>query len=193
VLGQEVEFVVVGMRRVHDRRSRPEASRLREQLDGPQSVLGETLVDLARLLVGVDVEDEALALAEGADLLEPIPWAGADGVGGEPDARAGGRERLQLTEVVGDGVLTEAVEAAAAVRRQEEDELDTGVSGGLDRRLRLFEADVVELADGRVARGPHLAIGRRVVLADTSRGQIPGQIQHGLPPRPEVAARHLPP
>ena len=83
-LRQEVELALVGVRPVDDRRARPEAPGLREQLDGPQAVLGQALLDLARLLVCVDVEDEALACAVGADLLEPLARAGADGVGASP-------------------------------------------------------------------------------------------------------------
>ena len=67
----------------------PRQPGLGEELDRPEAVLGEALLDLARLLVGVDVEDEALALGVGADLLEPLARAGADGVGGEPDPRPG--------------------------------------------------------------------------------------------------------
>jgi hypothetical protein len=48
-------------------------------------VLGEALLDLARLLVGVHVQDEALALTVAGDLPEPVRRAGADGVGGEAD------------------------------------------------------------------------------------------------------------
>ncbi len=70
---------------VDDRRARTEAARLGEQLDRPQAVLGEALLDLARLLVGVHVEDEPLARGVGADLLEPVA-AGRRG-------RSGGRRR----------------------------------------------------------------------------------------------------
>ena len=63
----------------------------REQLDRPDAVLGEALLDLARLLVGVDVERQPSAPGVAADLLEPVGRAGADGVGGDADADARAR------------------------------------------------------------------------------------------------------
>ena len=62
-LGEEVELGVVGVRSVDDRRARAEAARLGQELDRPDAVLGQALLDLARLLVGVDVEDEVLRSA----------------------------------------------------------------------------------------------------------------------------------
>jgi len=52
---EQVELVPVGVRCVHDGRARAEATADVEQLDRAQSVLGEALLDLAQLLVGVDV------------------------------------------------------------------------------------------------------------------------------------------
>src|SRR5690348_14263632 len=49
----EIELVVVRVRRVDDGRSRPEAAGVREELDRAHAVLREALVDLARLLVRV--------------------------------------------------------------------------------------------------------------------------------------------
>ena len=71
VRGEEVELGVVRVGAVHDRRPLAEAAAAREQLDRPQPVLGEALLDLAWLLVGVDVERQPFALRVGADLLEP--------------------------------------------------------------------------------------------------------------------------
>ena len=51
----ELELTVVGVSRMDDRRSGAEAARLGQQLDRSQPVLGDTLLDLARLLAGVDV------------------------------------------------------------------------------------------------------------------------------------------
>ena len=190
-LREEVELALVGVRPVDDRRARPEAAGLRQQLDGSQPVLGQALLDLARLLVRVDVEDEPLAPGVGADLLEPRARARADGVGREPDACARRGELLHLAEVLGDRPLAEAVDPAAAVGGEEEDELDPGLPRRLDGGMRLGEPDVVELADGRIAGREHLAVGLHVALADVSRGQTPGQVQHGLAPGPEVAALGL--
>jgi hypothetical protein len=41
---------------VDDRRARRQAAGVCEELDWPAAVLGETLLDLSRLLVGVNVE-----------------------------------------------------------------------------------------------------------------------------------------
>ena len=86
--GEEVELGAVRVRRMHDRRSLAQAARAREELDRPAPVLREALLDLLRLLVGVDVERQLLGGAVPADLLEPLGRARADGVGGEPDADA---------------------------------------------------------------------------------------------------------
>ena len=56
---EQVELGAVGVRRVDDGRVRAEAAGAVEQLDGPDAVLGEALLDLARLLVGVDVQRRA--------------------------------------------------------------------------------------------------------------------------------------
>src|SRR5581483_12244165 len=60
-LGEQVELRVRRMRGVDDGRARPEATRPGEQLDRREPVLRAALLDLPRLLVRVDVEDEALA------------------------------------------------------------------------------------------------------------------------------------
>ena len=65
---EEIELAPVGVGRVHDRRPGAEAARLREQLDRPQPVLGEALLDLARLLVGVHVERQVVLRGIGAEL-----------------------------------------------------------------------------------------------------------------------------
>jgi hypothetical protein len=54
-------------------------------------VLGEALLDLARLLVGVHVERQPFGCCVGSDLLEPFGRAGADGVGGDADPDAAAR------------------------------------------------------------------------------------------------------
>ena len=66
-----------------DRGAQAETASPLEQLDGSDAVLGHTLLDLARLLVGVDVEDEPFTLGKAADLLQPGDRTRADGVGGD--------------------------------------------------------------------------------------------------------------
>src|SRR6476646_5055623 len=79
-VGEEVELARIGMGRVHDRRARAEAARICEQLDRAQAVLGEALLDLAWLLVGVDVQRQPLRGRVATELLEPIAGAGTHGV-----------------------------------------------------------------------------------------------------------------
>src|SRR4029079_11564845 len=85
-LRDQVELLVGGVRSVDHRRVRAEAPGGREQLDWPDAVLGEALLDLARLLARVDVEREALALRRLGGRLEPVARAGAHGVGGDAGA-----------------------------------------------------------------------------------------------------------
>src|SRR5205807_8222559 len=154
-LGDEVELAVARVRRVDDRRARGEAAGARQELDRPYAVLGQALVDLPRLLVGVDVERKALSLGVEGDLLEPLGRAGADGVGGEPDRDAVGLERLHLAEVVEDRRLAEALQPAARVGGEQEHDLDARRARRLDGGPGLRLADVVELADGGVAGRTH--------------------------------------
>ena len=101
MLGEEVELVRIRVRGVDDGRPRAEAAGPGEQLDRPHAVLGEALLDLARLLVGVHVQRQALGRGVAADLLEPVGRAGADGVGGDAHARALLAQRLDLAQELG--------------------------------------------------------------------------------------------
>src|SRR5918992_911891 len=87
-LGQEIQLVLVGMRRVDDRRPRPETPALGKELDGPETVFGEALLDLARLLVRMDVQDDAFRGRIAAYFLQPVAWAGTDRVGGDTHGHA---------------------------------------------------------------------------------------------------------
>jgi hypothetical protein len=151
-------------------------------------VLGETLIDLARLLVGVDVQGEGLGGRVPPELLEPVARAGADRVGGNADAHAGGPQLLQLREIVGDRLLPEPLDPAAAIGGKQQDELDAGLGCGLDGSLRLGEPEVVELADGRVPGVEHLAINLDVAGANLLCRQRGRQLEHRLAPAPEVVA-----
>ena len=122
--GEEVELGTVRVGRVHDRRALGEAPRARQELDRAAAVLGEALLDLLRLLVGVDVEREVVLARVPPDLLEPVGGARADGVGGNSDAQPGIAEPLDLLDELRDGLLAEAGETSARVGDMEEDELD---------------------------------------------------------------------
>jgi hypothetical protein len=97
---EQIELGPVCVRRVHDRRSLAQAAFAREQLDRAEAVLGRALLDLARLLVGVDVQREVVVDRVPAELAQPVGRAGADGVGGDGHAHPVGAEGLQLAEVV---------------------------------------------------------------------------------------------
>ena len=129
---------------------------------GRSAVLGEALLDLARLLVGVDVQRQLVLGGVAAELLEPVARTGADGVGGDADADPVGSQLLELAQVRGHRLLPEALDPAARVGDVEEDELDPRLGRGLGRRARLLEPEVVELADRRVAGRAQLAVDVRV-------------------------------
>ena len=88
-VAEQVELGAVRVGRVNDGRPLAAGSRSPASSSiGRQAVLGEALLDLARLLVGVDVERQRLALGVASELLQPVARAGAHGVGGDPDARS---------------------------------------------------------------------------------------------------------
>ena len=163
---QQVELGAVRMGRVHDRRSLAEASAVREQLDRSASVLGEALLDLPRLLVGVDVQDELLGLGVPAELLEPVARAGTDGVGRDADGDPAIAQPLELAEVRGDRRLAHPLEAPPRIRDVKADEGDPGLDRCFGRCERGLEPEVVELADRREPRRAHLPIRSVVQLAD---------------------------
>ena len=86
------------------------------------------------------------------------------------------------------GRLAEAFETASCVGDVEEDERDPGRVGGFGGGEGLLEAEVVELADGGVARGPHLAVDLLVLGADALGALLVGEGEHRVAPGPEVAA-----
>jgi hypothetical protein len=152
-------------------------------------VLGHAFLDLAWLLVGVDVQDDSLAVGVAPDLLEPVGGASADGVGGTADPDAGIAQLFELAEVVGDGGLAEPLRAAPAVGAEEDDDLHAGGGCRFDRGVGLWEPEVMELADRGIAGRAELAVGLGVVSADKLRRLALGLGDHGVAPRPEVSAR----
>ncbi len=184
----EVELGPVGMCRMDDRRPLAQAAPPREELDRPAAVLGKALLDLFRLLVRVNVQRQPICGGVAPDLLEPLGRAGADGVGGEPDADAGGAQGLDLLEVLPHRLLAEAVEAAACVGDVQHNELDSGRSGGSGGRMRFRNPDIVKLADRRVPGGDHLLVALLVGFADEIGRLALSFGEHHVAPGPEVAA-----
>ena len=154
-------------------------------------MLGQTLLDLARLLARVHVQRQPGVLGVAADRLEPVPRAGADGVGGDADASVRG-EVFDLLEVRGDSRLPKAREPAARIGGMDEDELHLGVVRRLDRRQPGVVAQIVELADGRVARLAQLTVDGGVERAHGVGCLAGGLGEHRLAPGPEVTACLLP-
>ena len=96
------------MCRVHDRRALRQAAGSGEELDRTAAVLGEALLDLFWLLVGMDVEREPFGHRVAANFLEPVRRARANGVGGDADVDPARRQHLDLFEELGDRGLPEA-------------------------------------------------------------------------------------
>ena len=152
-------------------------------------MLGEALLDLARLLVGVDVEHELLGGGVSAELVEPVAGARADGVGGDPDRDPAPAESLHLSDIRGHRRLTHALETAASVGDVEAREREPGRLGCLRGGKSGVEPEVVELADCRKSGRAHLAIRALVELAHRVRRLALRLGEHAFAPGPEVAAR----
>ena len=104
----------------------PEEAGAVEQLDRRAAVLGLALVQLARLLVRVDVADEPVRIGIGGDLAQPVGRHGADAVGGDADRVAGQPQRVHAREVVLDRRVAEARVPAAVIGGGEEDDGQPG-------------------------------------------------------------------
>ena len=109
-------------------------------------------------------------------------------MGGNADADPCAAQLLEPAQVLVDGLLAEALDPTPRVRRVEEHELDAGFGGRLRSGVRLGKPEVVELADGGIARVAKLSVDPDIVVADPFRCLTPGQVQHGLAPGPEVLA-----
>src|SRR2546421_4653033 len=116
--------MAVRVRPVDDGRAWSETTAGVDQLDRSQAVLGEAFLDLARLLVGVGVQRQVVLGGVTAELLEPVAWTGADGVGSDADADPIGSPPFELTQVRGHRLLPEAPDAAAGGGDVEQHELD---------------------------------------------------------------------
>ena len=156
---------------------------------GPHAVLGEALLDLARLLVGVDVQDEPSRRPRSAR----SPRASRAGRRG----RSGGRRRRRIPASRSASTSARYADTEGwrirsspprAVRDVEAREADPRLLGRLRRGEGGVEPEVVELADGRVAGGPHLAVRADVEVAHRGRRVPLRLLEHPVAPGPEVAA-----
>ncbi|MDX6568127.1 MAG: hypothetical protein QOH15_705, partial [Gaiellales bacterium] len=171
-----------------DCRARAEAAAVGEKLDRPQAVLGQAFLDLARLFVRMDVQGQLVLRRVASKLLEPVTRASTNGVGGDADADVRRAQLLEPTQVLRDGLLPEAIDAAACVGDVEQDDLELRLRSRLGRRMSLCKAEIVELADSGVAGVSKLPVDPGIALSDESWCLTPGQVQHGLAPTPEVGA-----
>ena len=163
-------------------------------------MLGLALLQLARLLVRVDMADEPVRFGVARDLAQPVRRHRPHAVGGDPDRMAGQPQRVDAREVVLDrGVAEARVPAAVIGRGQQDDGQSRSRAGDGERhRVRLLVrravglvVDVVELADGAVAGGGHLGVDAAGHLAHRVRVERLGQPVHLLAPAPEVVVRPL--
>ena len=97
----------VGVRRMHDGRVRAEASFAVEELDRPQAGLRDALVDLARLLVGVHVQDELVLGGVTTELAQRAGRTRTHGVGGDADADPIRAQRFELAQIYRHRLLAE--------------------------------------------------------------------------------------
>ena len=132
-------------------------------------MLGEALLDLSRLLVGVDVQRQLVLVGVPSELLEPLAGTRTDRVGGDADANPVRPQLVELAQIRGHGLLPKTIDPAARVGDVEEDELDSRLGGRLRHRASLLEPEVVKLADGGVARSAQLAVDVDVLPPDTLR------------------------
>ena len=123
------------------------------------------------MLVCVDVQWQAFLLGVTGQVLEPGTGTCPNGVGGDAHPDPALAQRLELTQILRDALLTKPVESAARIGCVEEDEGDPRFLGGFSRSHRLVEAEVVELADRGVAGGAQLLVDVDVVLSNLSRCQ----------------------
>src|SRR5215211_464678 len=166
MLRQQLELPLVGVRGVDYGGPGAEETRLGQELYGPHPVVLPALFYLPRLLVGVDVEVQVVAVGVLPDLLQPSRRHGPDAVRGNPDL--GERALLQPSP---EGVhplqklfhlrIPEAGDTAAGVGDGEEQGPDPRLLGGLrdgySKSVRVVVwlsvravVHVVELGDARV-------------------------------------------
>ena len=187
---EQVELAAVGVRRVDDGRARAEAALAGEQLDRPQrrARRGTPRSRAAARRRGRGAAGRARARS-GRARAARRPGRRARSGGRRRRGCPSPRSASSCAQVVGDRLLPEARDPAAQVAGVEADELDAGLRGGLGRRARLVEAEVVELADGGVAVGAQLAVDLDVLAPDSvDASASSASASISVAPGPEVAA-----
>ena len=172
-----------------------------QQLDRRAAVLGLALLQLARLLVGVNVAHEPCASRRrrrSRPASRPAPRARC---GRRP--RPGGRRAAARRRARGSCPPTRRLQprvpAAVVGRGQQDHGQSRGCPGDGERhRVRLLVrravgpvVHVVELADGAVARGRHLGVHPAGDLAHRVGLERVREPVHLLAPAPEVVVRPL--
>ena len=167
--GEQVELGAVGVGRVDDggplgrgspfgRAARSAGSRARRGIPRSRAAARPRGRAAGALRVGVAAE---IASSQSRG------HAGRSAGRRRPDASA--RSASTSPRYAADGLLPHARKAAARVRDVEEDEGDARLRGCLRRGARLGDAEVVELADGGVARSGAAPVDRRVLRAHELR------------------------
>ena len=155
-------------------------------------MLGQALLDLARLLIRVHVERQPL----GDSRSGRSPRASLR----DTHARSGGRRRrdsaaaqiLDLAQVLRDRLLPKTRQASAPICGEQQDDPDPRLLGSFRCGDRFVEPEVVELTDCRVARGTQLAVHLDVLSPDKLR-RLPLRLgEHEVAPRPEVRSAAAP-
>jgi CDP-diacylglycerol--glycerol-3-phosphate 3-phosphatidyltransferase len=106
----------------------------------------------------------------------------------QADPDTGLLQPLEITQVRRWALLAKAVEATASVRHVEEYELDSRLTRGVGDRVTCLEAEVVELADGRITGRALLTVDGTVEGANGAEGLATGLRDHRVSPGPEVGA-----
>ena len=209
----EGDVLVIDVDPVDDARAGAQKAGPGEQGDRRAAMLGAARLDLAPLLRGVDVADDAPLVGVGGDPLEPARGDRADAVGRHPDVDLGpfGRPMAQPVEPRQEGfdvgvaepplrplgLEVGAVPAGPGVCNRDQHDpkplRERGFGDGDGHLVRVvvrrpvgLVVDVVELADGAVAPADHLLEGRRGRLVHRARVERLRQPVHGLAPAPEV-------
>src|SRR5918994_2264638 len=203
VVGEETQLGPVGVGGMDDHGAGAEKAGLGQEPNRAHPVLSLALLDLARLLAGVDVEGQLVAVGVNAYLLQPPSRHGPDAVSGDPDLEERSPllrpppERLHPFQETPYLRVPKTGDAAPGVADREENEPYARFLCGhrcrFSERVRVLVGlpiravvDVVELGDARVAAREHLAVAVPAHLADGAGIEALRQGVHPLSPGPEI-------